>query len=133
MGEELKTSPQESQTIEQAFNEICPFLIATGCSYSDFWDNDPLIAKAYLKAHKIKQKQENEKLWLQGYYFYVALCDVAPVLQAFAPKGTKVQPYLKEPFKLGDEDYVHREEEQRQSRLRNLKEKLIKMSKMEGK
>jgi len=132
VGEELNASPHEGKTIEQAFNEICPYLIAMGCSYDDFWYNDTDIAKQYLKAHEIKRRQENERLWLQGYYFYVALCDVAPVLNAFAKKGTKVQPYPNEPFALTMEEIAERreqEEQERQNRLQNLKEKLKEMSK----
>ena len=33
-------------------------------------------------------------------YFYEALCDVAPVLQAFAKKGTKPAPYPDHPYSL---------------------------------
>jgi len=132
VGEELKTSPHEEKTIEQSFNDALPYFIAIGCSYDDFWYNDPNIAKAYLDAHKIKQKQENERLWLQGYYFYVALCDVAPVLNAFARKGTKVQPYPSEPFAISQEDIDYRKERARQNRLLNLKQKLLNSAKNGG-
>lgn len=132
MGEDLKTSPKEEKTIEQVFNDALPYFIAIGVSYDDFWYNDPLIAKAYLKAHEIKQKQENERLWLQGYYFYVALCDVAPVLNAFAKKGTKVQPYPSEPFALSNKEIEERQEKARQNRLLILREKLLKSVKTEG-
>lgn len=39
-------------------------------------------------------------MWLQGMYFYEALCDVAPVMQAFAKKGTKVHPYAEQPYAI---------------------------------
>ena len=132
MGEDLSPSPHKEKTIEQTFNEICPYLLATGCSYNDFWYNDVDIAKQYLKAHEIKQKQENERLWLQGYYFYIALCDVAPVLNAFAKKGTKVQAYPKEPLALSQAEIEEREEIQRQNRLLALKHKLLNSVKKEG-
>ena len=132
MGEELTTSPQEVKTIEETFNDICPYFIAIGCSYNDFWYNDTEIAKAYLKAHEIRQKQDNEKLWLQGYYFYIALCDVAPVLNAFAKKGTKVQAYPSEPLALTREEVEKREELKRRNRLLLLKEKLKKSVKNGG-
>lgn len=132
MGEDLTASPQEVKTIEETFIDICPYLMAIGCSYNDFWYGDTEIAKAYLKAHEIRQKQDNEKLWLQGYYFYVALCDVAPVLNAFAKKGTKVQPYPSEPFALTHEEIEKREELKRRNRLLLLKEKLMKSAKNGG-
>ena len=132
MGEELKSSPHEDKTIEQTFNEFCPYFIAMGCSYDDFWYKDTEIAKAYLKAHEIRQKQENERLWLQGYYFYVALCDVAPVLNAFAKKGTKVQPYPTEPFAVTKQDIEIKQNRERQNRLIMLREKLNKSVKNGG-
>ena len=132
MGEELTTSPQEEKTIEEALNDICPYLLAVGCSYEDFWYKDTAIAKAYLKAHEIRQKQENEKLWLQGYYFYVALCDVAPILNAFAKKGTKVQPYPKEPFALTREEIEKRQELERRNRRQIYKEILKQKSVKNG-
>ena len=132
MGEELKTSPQEVKTIEETFNEICPYLMAMGVSYDEFWYKDPDIAKFALKAHKIRKKEENERLWLQGFYFYIALCDVAPVLNAFAKKGTKVEKYLQQPLALTEEERAHREEIARQNRLFTLKQKLINSVKKEG-
>lgn len=74
--------------------------MAIGMSYEDYWDGEPEKAHAFLKAHKLKTKMENEKLWLQGLYFYEALCDVAPVLNAFAKSGTKPTPYVEKPYSL---------------------------------
>lgn len=39
-------------------------------------------------------------LWLQGMYVYEAIGDMAPILQAFAKKGTKPTPYPTEPYPL---------------------------------
>jgi hypothetical protein len=65
-----------------------------------FWDGDPLLAKHYRQADQIKRKRKNQELWLQGMYIYEALCDVAPILQAFAKKGTKATPYPDHPYAL---------------------------------
>jgi len=131
VGEVLNASPQETKSIEETFNEFCPYLLASGCSYDDFWYGDTDIAKQYLKVGEIKRKQENERLWLQGYYFYIALCDVAPVLNAFAKKA-KVQPYLSEPLALTHEEVEKRDELARQNRLMGLKHKLLNSVKQEG-
>jgi hypothetical protein len=79
-----------------------------------YWDDDPMLAKYYRKADELSRKRRNEELWLQGMYFYEALCDVAPVLHAFAKRGTKPTPYPDHPYALTVND---REEE------RKLKEK----------
>lgn len=41
------------------------------------------------KANKLWMQRENSKAHLLGMYIYEALCDVSPVLQAFAKKGDK--------------------------------------------
>jgi hypothetical protein len=69
-----------------------------------YWDGDPLLAKYYRRADEIKQKRKNQELWLQGMYIYEALCDVAPVLHAFARKSTKPAPYPDHPYSLTTEE-----------------------------
>lgn len=58
------------------------------------------LARYYREAHKLRRKQRNEELWLQGLYIYEAILDVAPVLHPFARKGTKPTPYREEPHEL---------------------------------
>ena len=69
-------------------------------SYEQFWEQDCTLVRHYRKAAKIKQDFDNQQLWLQGLYFYEALCGVAPVLNAFAKKGTKPTPYRDSPYPL---------------------------------
>jgi hypothetical protein len=75
-----------------------------------YWDGDPMLAKYYRKANEFRRKRRNEELWLQGMYIYEALCDVAPVLHAFAKRGTKPVPYPDHPYALTVND---REEEKK--------------------
>ena len=42
-------------------------------SPSDYWHGDPELMGAYRKAYKIEKEEKNWELWLQGYYFYIAL------------------------------------------------------------
>lgn len=39
-----------------------------------------------------------------GMYIYEAMCDVSPVLHAFARKGTKPIPYRTEPYPIGKKE-----------------------------
>ena len=82
-----------------------------------YWDGDPALPKYYRKAYELQRKRRNEELWLQGMYIYEALCDVSPLLQAFAKKGTKAHPYPDHPYSLTKED---REEEQKQKERREM-------------
>ena len=87
-------------------------------TYDQFWRGDPGLVVAYRKAYKIKQEWQNHEAWLQGMYFYEALCDVSPVLHAFAKSGTKPIPYASEPYSFGDERRK-REEEKAQNAGKN--------------
>ena len=75
-----------------------------------YWDGDPSLPKYYRKAYELQRKRTNEDLWLQGMYIYEALCDVSPLLQAFAKKGTKAHPYVSRPYSITSDD---RKEEQK--------------------
>lgn len=85
------------------FEEICPYFIAMGMTYEQFWKEDVTMTKAYLKAYKMRQDIKEWNIWKQGMYIYEALCDVSPVLHAFSKKGTKPLPYSKTPY--GYEEY----------------------------
>ena len=82
------------------FYEVFPYYLSIGMTPEQYWDGDPLLAKYYRRADEIKQKRKNQELWLQGMYIYEALCDVAPILHAFARKGTKPAPYPDRPYSL---------------------------------
>ena len=66
-------------------------------TYEQFWEQDCELVKYYRKAAQIRQDLRNQDAWLQGAYFYEALIDAAPVLRAFAKKGTKPTPYRESP------------------------------------
>ncbi len=98
-GELLNSSPSKVSYTEQ-FYEHFPFYLAIGMTYDQYWNDDCQLVKYYRKAHKLKNEQKNQELWLQGLYIYDALCAVAPVLHAFAKRGTKPLPYTEKPYPL---------------------------------
>lgn len=69
-------------------------------SYEEFWEMDCELARHYRRAAQIRQDLKNQDAWIQGAYFYEALVKVAPILRAYAKKGTKPEPYRTEPFDL---------------------------------
>ena len=85
-------------------------------SPEQYWDGDPMLAKYYRQADELKRDRKNQELWLQGMYIYEALCDVSPVLNAFAKKGTKPTPYTDHPYPLStkDKDAEKKLQEQRE-------------------
>ena len=105
------------QSYEDIFTELCPYYMSIGMSYDEFWDGDVEAVKAYRKAYELKERRKNQELWLQGMYFYEALCDASPLFRFSMKKGTiKPEPYVKEPYPITESEVKEREE--REARLK---------------
>ena len=89
-------------TYTEKFYEQFPYYLAIGMTPDQYWNGDPMLVKYYRKADEIRLERENQRLWLQGMYFYEAVCDASPVLHAFARKGTKPHPYSEKPYAITD-------------------------------
>lgn len=87
----------------EQFNLHLPFYLSIGMTPEQYWDEDCCLTKAYRKAYEIRRDRKNWEAWLQGLYIYEALCDVSPVLNAFAKEGTRPAEYAKEPYALTTE------------------------------
>ena len=100
-----------SFTYTEKFYELFPYYLSIGMTPEQYWDSDCTLVKYYRKAEKIKNEKRNQELWLQGMYIYEAICDVAPILHAFAKKGTKPTPYSDRPYPLNKKQIKNKEEE----------------------
>lgn len=107
-------------TYSEQFYKHLPFYLAIGMTYDQFWNDDCVLTKYYREAHELKRREKNQELWMQGMYIYEALCEVSPVLRAFAKKGTKPMPYVEEPYPLSRKEIIEREE--REAKARYLKQ-----------
>jgi hypothetical protein len=85
-------------TFAELADELCPAYMSIGVPYNEYWHGDYSQLAYYEKAFEMKRERVNHDAWLQGAYIYDALCAVSPVLNAFAKRGTKPMPYLKEPY-----------------------------------
>lgn len=99
-GENLKTDNPPLFTYTEKFYEALPYYLSIGMSLELFWDGDPTLVKYYRQADEMAKERRNEELWLQGMYIYEALCDVSPVLNSFAKKGTKPRKYSAQPYPI---------------------------------
>ena len=88
----------EGTSLTKLFEELCPIFMSYGMSYDEYWHSSPYRANFYLEAHKLKVRQKDEEMWMQGMYIYEALCDVSPILHAFSKKGTKPLQYSSKPY-----------------------------------
>ena len=105
-----------SFTYTEKFYELFPYYLAIGMTPEQYWEQDCTLVKYYRKAEEIRNEKRNQELWLQGMYVYEAVCDVAPILHAFAKKGTKPTPYSAKPYPLNDRQ-IKRDEEEKQRKL----------------
>lgn len=108
----------------EVFYTHLPYYLAIGMPYDLYWNGDCRLTECYRRAEEIKQRQRNQELWLQGMYIYEALCDVSPILQAFAKKGTKPTPYSSEPYAITAKQVQEKREKQEQLRFEKTKAKM---------
>ena len=87
-------------TYTEKFYEFFPYYLSIGMTYDQYWNDNPLLVKFYRKAEEMRREKRNQEMWLQGLYVYEAICDVSPVLHAFAKKGAKPVPYTDHPYPL---------------------------------
>ena len=92
--------------------------MSIGMSYDDFWNGDVEM----VKANELRDKRNNENLWLQGRYFYDALCAASPLYRFTMKKGMiKPEPYTKEPYPITEAELREREERERRAKEERLK------------
>ena len=96
--------------------------MSIGMSYNEFWNGDVRLVEVYRKAAELKDKRRNQDLWLQGMYFYEALCDASPLFRFSMKKGViKPEPYVKEPYPLTADEVREREEREAREKEERLK------------
>lgn len=106
-----------------AFEKACPSYMSFGMSYEQYWDGDVNAHRMYREAHKLQISEANMMAWLQGRYFYDALCAASPILRSFS-KAKRPNEYHKHPFDLFEEERKRREEAERRKKYERMKEKV---------
>jgi len=72
--------------------------MAIGMTYEQYWFDDPLMARAFYKADRIRRERVDEEAWLHGLYVLNALN--ATVGNVFREKGHEPAEYPAEPITL---------------------------------
>lgn len=103
-------------TYTDKFNEMFPYYLSIGMTPEQYWDGDCLLVKYYRQAEEIRNERRNQELWLQGMYIYEAICDVSPILHAFAKKGAKPHPYPSKPYAISEKQ-IRQEREEKERKL----------------
>ena len=105
MGGELLTETPSTQekTSTEVFEESCPFYLAIGMSYAEYWEGDPKLAQYYRKAYKLKQEEYNNNAWLQGLYIYDAISTALHnALRGMGKQKPPAKDYAKQPYSLNN-------------------------------
>ena len=103
-------------TYTDKFYEVFPYYLSIGMTSEQFWEGDCTLVKYYRKAEEVRNEKRNQELWLQGMYIYEAICDVSPILHAFAKKGAKPHPYPSKPYAI-TEKQIRQEREEKERKI----------------
>lgn len=99
---------------EMILAEWLPYALSIGVEESRFWTLNPRLLQPYIKAYRIKKREENSMLYVQGRYFLDALlCSVGNM---FKSKTSKPFEYPKEPYSLFEEKIQLSEDEIKKQR-----------------
>lgn len=72
--------------------------MSIGMTYEQYWYDDATISRAFLEAYRLRKREENERLWLQGMYFYDGMSRA--ISNAFGKKSAKKHDYPDKPYPL---------------------------------
>ena len=94
--------------------EWLPYALSIGIDETIFWGLNPRKLKPYIKAYRIRKREENMMSYVQGRYFVDAL--LSTVGNMFKGKHAKAFEYPKEPYPLFEEKVELTEEEIKRQR-----------------
>jgi hypothetical protein len=123
---EIDGSERSSRSAPSSYTEVFykqfPYYLSIGMTEYQYWDSDCKLVQYYREAEELRVERMNQFAWLQGGYFYDAISKVAPILHAFAKKGTKSQPYLEQPYPITKRAAEEKEIEEEKSRASKAKQ-----------
>lgn len=80
----------------EIFDRDCPYFLAIGMTYEQYWYDDPMLVRAFHKADKIRRERKDFELWLQGRYFMEAI--ESSIGNAFRKSGSEPCRYPEKPY-----------------------------------
>lgn len=98
----------------------CPIYMAMGMTYDEYWNDDVEKAVYYRRAFKLKKKQKNHWLWLQGAYVYRILQNIYPLYNAWAQ--AQPEPYLDFPIPLDAQEEKETENERMKRQMMEMQD-----------
>ena len=123
MGDRCRKESVPLLSYTEQFYQQLPFYLSIGMTWDQYWNEDSTLVKYYREAYKLRCRERNNDLWLQGLYVYYALCNASPLFR-FSTKSQKAEPYLNEPIAITQEEVRERQEREERNRFMKMKEKM---------
>ena len=112
-GQEVEQDEKNSTTPQDIIDylyELFAYALSLGMTYEQYWYDDPLLLKSYIKAEEIRARRRNQEMWLQGLYVHIAVGDLVPILNPFS-KEHKARKYLDRPIPITKQEVDEAEAE----------------------
>ena len=90
--------PKSDTPIADMLDKLCPYYMALGVTYDEFWNGDYTHLKYYIEKNKLENGKRNHELWLQGLYNYIAF--TTALENAFSKKGSAPKRYIEKPLRI---------------------------------
>lgn len=116
------TESASRKTFTDTFEEVCPYYMSIGMSYSEFWNGPSELVKVYERMHRYRMEEINQQMWVMGLYITSAISST--VGNMLSSKGSKKIEYVKEPIQLfekSEEEKRIEAERERQKALASFK------------
>ncbi len=94
-------------------------------TYDQFWNDDPMLAAYYRKAHEMREQRKNEELWWQGLYVYSAIQALVPALSPVLKKGAKTPPYPDKPLPRTQKEVREQREAEERARYQRVRQAMF--------
>lgn len=88
------------------FDSACPYYMAIGMSYEEYWYGKPEIAKFYKEKDIYRRRMKNEEMWIEGLYF----------AKAISTNFSKKEKYPEKPFDIFPKTTLEKQAEAQKER-----------------
>lgn len=72
--------------------------MSIGMTFDQYWYGDVRMTSAFVEADRLRQERMNTELWLQGLYYYDAVC--CALKNAFRQKNSPPAKYAEKPYDI---------------------------------
>lgn len=90
--------------------------MSIGMTYEQYWYGDVRMVEAFREAERFRQERMNTEQWLQGLYYYNAVC--CALQNAFRKKSDPPAKYPDEPYDIFPKKETRQEREAREEQER---------------